>query len=183
MEESVADIGWLESKNCFRGVELCENSLGYIYNSDFISNGIGVYINSSCYADCGREDQETGWNQFICNSVHIQNDGSSTIMAENNWWGAAPPDPSKFIGDEDYSPYLDEAIIDLIDDLRLDHDSPADVHLVWEDLKVGCGYRVYRSTLPDQGFVNISGTLSINEFTDPGAGNGPDLYFYQVSLD
>ena len=180
----VADIGWLEAKNCFRGVELMEDSLGYIYNSDFISNGTGVYlVDLSSYVDCGREDQGTGWNQFICNSVHIQNDGSSTVMAENNWWGAAPPDPSKFIGDVDYSPFLEEAIMDLIGGLILDYDDPADVHLVWEDLKVGCGYRVYRSTLPDQGFVNISGTLSANEFTDPGAGNAPDLYFYQVALD
>lgn len=35
--------------------------------------------------------------------------GDATIMAENNWWGQAPPDPLKFYGNVDYTPWLSSA--------------------------------------------------------------------------
>lgn len=50
-----------------------------------------------------------GYNSFTGTGTHVCNLMSSTIVAENNWWGSDPPNPFKFVGPVDYAPWLQAA--------------------------------------------------------------------------
>jgi uncharacterized repeat protein (TIGR01451 family) len=58
-----------------------------------------------------------------------------------------------------------------------------DVQLEWGDSAPACGYRVMRSTTPDGGFVDASGALFDNSFTDVDAGTSPESFYYLIRID
>jgi hypothetical protein len=136
-----------------------------------------------------------GFNSFVCNTYHYYGDNTSTVSAQNNWWGAAPPDPGQFYppANLDYSNYLSQEAAPpggsrtpIVNQLRVARGlPPANIVLTWETIGLNCGYDVYRGTSAgDPGsFVLISGPGPVygNTFTDTGAAQAgnPD-YFYQV---
>jgi uncharacterized repeat protein (TIGR01451 family) len=74
----------------------------------------------------------------------------------------------------------DTVIQDLVVSLINDGE---DVQLDWGDWAPACGYRVVRSTTPDGGFLETSGSISSNNYTDSGAGSSPESYYYLVRID
>jgi hypothetical protein len=72
----------------------------------------------------------------------------------------------------------------LIPDLALELiNDGQDVRLGWGNAAPSCGYRVLRSTTSDGGFVDTSGLLFGNDYTDPGAGSSPENHYYLVRID
>jgi len=180
---SRASIYDTEIKNCNVGISFDNYSQGYLNNSDIICNGTGVYVDPTSVAYLGRVQDESGYNQFVCNNLHLVNENAVSVIAENDWWGNIPPNGDKFTGLVDYDPYLPSGLGGLLGALKLSLLSYSDVHLLWNDFVLGCGYRVYRSQRPDQDYEDISGYLSNDEFTDIGAGNQPGIYYYKVELE
>jgi uncharacterized repeat protein (TIGR01451 family) len=74
----------------------------------------------------------------------------------------------------------DSVIQDLVVSLINDGE---DVQLDWGDWTPQCGYRVVRSTAPDGGWVEISGSISDITHTDTGAGSSNESYYYLVRVD
>jgi len=73
---------------------------------------------------------------------------------------------------------------DLVPDLAVDLiNAGHDVQLEWGDWTPTCGYRVQRSTMPDGGFVDASGSQFDTDYVDSGAGSSPDSYYYLVRVD
>ncbi len=157
-----------------------------IRNSNFGNNDRGVYVSSTATPDFGNlNDADTtndGNNNFFCNSsYHFYSENSSTIMAENNFWGQSPPNSAMIYGSVDYDPYLGGASSILLRSVRT-RKSGSDIILSWESGTANCGYIVYRSSRSDGGFTDISGTIYQNSFTDTGAcGNSVD-YYYTVEV-
>ncbi len=171
------------SGNSGNALSLSGNPLNItVSNCDFSGNGTAVYFDATSTANLGSTVSGGGYNQFLCNGINVNSLSSATIMAENNWWGASPPDASKIIGNVDYTPYLTGPLRDVLTDMTVSLSGSSDVSLAWQDLSNGCGYRVLRSALPDSAFADISGIISTTGFTDPGAASIPGVLYYKVEL-
>jgi hypothetical protein len=151
-------------------------------NCDFSGNGTAVYADATSTVNLG-SGAVGGNNQFVCNGINVNNLNPATLMAENNWWGDSPPDAAKILGAVDYTPYLTGPVRDILTDLLAAPSGLSDIALSWADLTNGCGYRVFRSALPDQNFADISGPLAAAQFTDSGAASTPGPLFYKVELE
>jgi hypothetical protein len=160
-----------------------------VTNSGFTGNDTGVNVDASSLPDLGdlndADPSNDGLNNFVCNNiVHLFNNNAATVLAENNWWGEAPPNPALFVGSVDYDPYLtgqSQAVLTGLEVSLVNGND--DVRLAWEDAAPVCGYRVLRSEQPDSGFTDISGLLLANTFDDVGAGSSPTDYYYLVVVD
>lgn len=77
-------------------------------HSKIISNGLhGVRAQVNGNPILGNASLGIGQNNSIYGQTkNVYNATSNTVMAENCWWGAAPPDKNKFYGTVDYNPYL-----------------------------------------------------------------------------
>lgn len=75
-----------------------------VADSQFVSNDIGASVLQPNFANLGIlsdiDSTNDGRNQFACNVLNLENAGAAvqTVVAEGNWWGAAPPEPSLFLG-------------------------------------------------------------------------------------
>ncbi|UCF05228.1 MAG: right-handed parallel beta-helix repeat-containing protein [bacterium] len=80
--------------------------------NDISNNTVGVSTLNESNADLGGGGSgSTGYNSITNNSLHhVGNlNMSTTIMAEDNWWGSSSgPEPSKIAGSVDYDPWLTE---------------------------------------------------------------------------
>jgi hypothetical protein len=170
------------------GILFSDGSGGVVTNSTISSNSTGVEVDSTSCPTLGdlqiSDPRYQGNNNLLCNSGYSvdNNNTGCTVMAENNWWGAAPPVSDTF-GLVDREPYLGAPANGLITELRLNRKNDgADIELCWEDVAPCLGYRVYRCS--DAGctglFEPISGVLTATCFTDVGAGLSPDDYCYKV---
>jgi len=73
------------------GLEL-DNLNGGVFDYDLGGGGLGSAGLNSIFANGSGYD--------------IDNDTATSILAQNNWWGATPPNPGRFSGAVDYAPYL-----------------------------------------------------------------------------
>lgn len=154
-----------------------------VMNSDFLGNGTAVRVDATSTVNLGSTVSGGGYNQFACNGIDIENLNAMALPAENNWWGEAPPDTSKIVGSVDYEPYLAGPVREILTDVFLAPSGISDILFSWPDLSNGCGYRVYRSALPNQDFIDVSGALSTASYTDPGAISIPGILFYKVEIE
>jgi hypothetical protein len=181
LDESIS--GCLFINNIDYCLKFQQNATGVnVTNSSFSGNGTAVYVDATSSANLG-SGAVGGNNQFVCNGIDVNNLNPTMLSAENNWWGDSPPNAAKILGAVDYTPYLSGPVRDILTDLLAALSGISDIALTWPDLANGCGYRVFRSSLPNQNFVDISGSLSAAQFTDGGAASTPGLLFYKVELD
>jgi|GEM_PF-3040405 hypothetical protein len=86
---------------------LCTGSNCYprVASNDIYSNPVGIKASGG-----GRPNMNNGNNCVTDNSqYHVQNlNDELGVNAENNWWGANPPDGDKFSDMVDYDPWLEE---------------------------------------------------------------------------
>jgi len=189
LDNSSCNFNGLYLKNDTQGLFFGNGSTGIVKNSDILGTEIAVYIDQTSVAVLGNlndsDPENNGLNQFVCNNIAVANDNNLTIFAENNWWGTNPPNPSIFKGLVDYSPYLTAEIPNrnLISALKLNIEYSTNIHFRWDDLGLSCGYRVFKSDKPNEGFVDISGPLSGNEFSESNGGSEPGLFFYKVDIE
>jgi len=170
------------------GLNLVLGGFARVTETDFLANDTAVALDATSTADLGNlgdvDPLNDGLNGFTCNSLNVENLNLATLPAENNFWGSAPPDPGLIIGPVDDVPFLLEAPRLVLRSLSVGLDvTRNDVELQWDDVAPACGYRLFRSTQPDTGFVDISGPLATNSFTDPGAGGVLQNYYYRVFVD
>lgn len=154
-----------------------------VINSDFSGNGTAVRVDATSTVNLGSTVSGGGYNQFACNGVDVENLNATALPAENNWWGEAPPDTSKIVGSVDYEPYLAGPVREILTNVFLAPSGISDILFSWPDLSNGCGYRVYRSALPNKDFTDVSGALSTASYTDPGAVSIPGILFYKVEIE
>ena len=122
-----------------------------------------------------------GRNSFACNGVHVDNANPTTVVAENNWWGSAPPEASRFIGSVDVDPYQTSGLTGVGNSVRVTRVGlGSDLMLTWTVTGSGCVYRVMRSDAPGTGFLDVSGVLGSNSFVDVGAGDDGIDWYYRV---
>jgi M6 family metalloprotease-like protein len=84
-----------------------------ISDSDIRNNATGVCVSKvgRAYVNLGDVSAGTGGgNNLTLNTTHAYNAGSTTQMAEDNWWGCSPPDTNKIMGQWDYQPYKQVAV-------------------------------------------------------------------------
>ncbi|MBD3869455.1 MAG: VCBS repeat-containing protein [Acidobacteria bacterium] len=160
-----------------------------VTDSSFVANNLAVEINNATAAELGDlsdpDPNNDGRNNFACNTSIVAATGTS-VMAENNWWGAFPPPAGLITGTVDVDPALNEEsrTNPVIRDVRLALvNGGQDVRLDWVDLTPVCGYRVLRSTSPISGFGDISGALATPGFDDTGTGSTAVSQYYLVHVD
>ena len=158
-----------------------------VTDSQFVSNGIGVSIDSSADITLGdlsdMDPTNDGRNLFACNVVHAENVVFPSVPAENNWWGSAPPVGSLIVGEFDTDPFLTDSRSGALTLLRVARSGVSDVSLTWDDVAPACGYRVLRSTQPVSGFIDLSGPIPGAGFIDIGAASSPDDAYYLVPIE
>jgi hypothetical protein len=183
--------GTVDQSSFFRNTTGLSFELGgsaVVTNSGFAGNDTGVSVDALSLPDLGDLNDASplndGLNDFVCNTVHVSNANAATVLAENNWWGEAPPNPASIVGSVDYDPYLTGQSQPVLTGLTVSLvNGNDDVRLAWEDAAPACGYRVLRSEQPDSGFTDISGLLLANTYDDVGAGSSGIDYFYLVVMD
>jgi hypothetical protein len=162
-----------------------------VTRTDFVGNSTGVHVASArASVDLGNvsdlDPTNNGENNLVCNIADVNNTSGlfSPVAAENNWWGENPPDHSEVLGPVDLDPYIADGSNALIPDLMVDLSGDGlDVRLSWRDRAASCGYRAYRSTAPDGGFIDVSGLVMDPGWDDLGEGATPDTYFYYIEID
>ena len=160
-----------------------------VTESQFVSNGIGVAVLFPEFANLGilsdMDPTNDGRNHFACNALNVDNEGSpgEVLVAENNWWGATPPDPSLFVGAIDADPHLTDWRSSALTLLRIDRSGSSDLALTWDDVAPACGYRVLRSVDPVSGFIDTSGLIPGASFIDVGGLVSPDDTYYLISIE
>ena len=175
-------------RHCSFGLTFSPGGGGVVRNSTIVDNTTGVSAWGPplpILGDLGSPGTgDDGNNQFVCNQRHIENMDTSTLLAENNWWGEAPPDPTVFQGPVDIEPFLGSETDPVIPGLKcVLANGGADIVLTWGNAAPACGYRVERSEDPQSGFMDISGHLTVGQHTDAGAGNLGGNFYYQVVIE
>ncbi len=160
---------------------------GTIRRSTFIGNGTGVMVGDFLDLNLGSlndaDPNNDGENQFLCNTVHLENQSSQTLLAENNWWGQDPPDAAKILGPIDYTPPAAGLYQDVLTTLKVARtNGEADILLQWDHQPGACQYTVLRAASPTGAFQDVSGPLTGATFTDLGTGSIQDSYFYKVAI-
>jgi hypothetical protein len=184
------------------GISFVGGSAGVVSESAFVSENLGVSIDSTSHPDLGlltdQNPANDGFNSFVCDQQNVCSQNTTIVVpAENNWWGMAPYDPGLFCRTDnlDLDPFLPGeaeppggSSAPALAGLKVDRPpQTANVRLTWDDIASACGYDVYRATTlrPVPDFVNISGSTPLHEptFTDASAA-GPlePNYFYTVRV-
>lgn len=97
-------VGW--NGDC--GIKAAYYSEPVMSKTSLVANriGLGAYV----YAHPVLGDSSLGIggdNDIRLNTFYaVYNTTPNEILAHNTWWGEAPPDPSKFVGQVDYSGWL-----------------------------------------------------------------------------
>jgi hypothetical protein len=66
----------------------------------------GVFAAEGALPFLGSVDQPGSNSILLNNDYYVYNQNAQPVMAQFNWWGAAPPTLAKFIGPVDYYPWL-----------------------------------------------------------------------------
>ena len=83
----------VSQNNTGNGVRLVMSGLGGVPVLDFGGGTLGSVGQSSIFGNGNRD-------------FRYNNGGAATVMAENNWWGIAPPVNGQFAGSVDRNPWL-----------------------------------------------------------------------------
>lgn len=83
----------VSTNNTANGVRIVVSGLGGVPALDFGGGTLGSLGQSSIYGN-GNKD------------FRYNNGGGTPVMAENNWWGVAPPAAGQFAGSIDWAPWL-----------------------------------------------------------------------------
>ena len=96
------------------GIYMAYSNSPYIRNCNFDSLSIGVKIRTKSYPDLGdltSSPPDTGFSDFEnCSNYYIYDMqiGVDALKAEGNYFGPGRPLPSKFYGNVDYIPWLED---------------------------------------------------------------------------
>lgn len=106
------------SSPILHGNYLLGNKYGVVYanysggnqnhNNSIMESEIGILNMKYCETEWGNAGHlEDGLNSFIgIGTYYINNQSSTTLIAENNFWGTSSPKLSKFKGSVDWEPFL-----------------------------------------------------------------------------
>ena len=178
----------LRTLDCQTGIHFGAGASGAVRHCDFMNNATGVSVDSTAIPNLGdtgdSDPKHDGFNQFICNDMHIVSASPSTIKAEQDWWGASPPEPSRISGAVDYDPFLGSHYREILHDVKVKHaNGKRDLALSWRNVRRNCGYHVLRATSVRGEFQDISGLVMTNEYVDAGAGEQPGQYYYLIGVE
>ncbi len=82
------------------GLEASQNTNLQIYSNSIESSNTGVFVRWTATGTL------INFNRIIASQQYISWQDQTTLNAENNWYGTNTPEPSKFTGNVDYSPWL-----------------------------------------------------------------------------
>ena len=93
------------------GIECLDGASVSIYNNEIYKNersGVNVLVDAGTVDMGGGSLGSPGNNKIYNNTLYaVYNYTSSTIKAENNWWGTSEPSSALFSGSVDYTPWLE----------------------------------------------------------------------------
>jgi hypothetical protein len=168
---------------CGGRISLRGSAGGSIADSVIAYNLMGFYVESGATIDLGDlnnvDPNDDGNNQIFCNQgLSLDSRQPATTMAENNFWIPSPR--AGVSGNADYLPTPPSPSPDAVRGLKTSK-SDDDLVLQWEGPSGLCGYRVYRSTLPDSGWIPLKGIVNDNTYTDNAVLPVIDSYYYTAN--
>ncbi len=146
---AMVEITQGQFQDCFTGVEIVDSS-GFIGDSVIAENGPGIAVGSQATFIVGEtfniDPRRQGRNDIYCNSgADVFFGGGGTLLAQNNWWGEAPPDLAEIQvsggGTVDTANYFGGVIHDLVD-IRPAQLSSSQLELSWWQVTTCTAYRV-----------------------------------------
>jgi hypothetical protein len=174
-----------------RGLALGVGTSALVQDSLFHDNDTGIQVNDTNNVAIGLvpgNDPPGGNNSFHCNaSFDIENGSAFVLQAYRNYWGTAPPDISRFLGNVDTGEYLIEAPAAALARgcLALGREGASDLRFDWSEMSSCARYQLASATRPDGIFGAFTSPTVDETHLEPGAATaiGTPVRYFRLNSD